>query len=150
LLKAAAGNVMAATMTEFVLDCSTTIAWLLDDEVSESAHAVFDALATTKAWVPMLWRTETANAMRSAFRSGRCTQDIALQKLTDLTVFDIATASDELAHQPAAQILQFAHTHDVSAYDAAYLYIALQKRLPLATLDKNLRRAAASAKIQLL
>jgi predicted nucleic acid-binding protein len=134
----------------FVLDCSTTIAWMLDDEKSEAANLAFDTLATAKAWVPSLWRTETANAMRSAFRSGRCSQDEALQKLSDLSYFEVEVAQDELALLPADKILQFAHHHDVSAYDAAYLYIALQMRLPLATIDKNLRRAAASAKIELL
>ena len=35
--------------------------------------------------------------------------------------------------------LQLARRFDVSAYDAAYLDLALRRGLPLATLDSNLR-----------
>lgn len=139
-----------ADQAEFVLDCSTTIAWILEDESSQSANTAFDALAIGRAWVPPLWRTETANAMRSAFRSGRCTEKQAVQKLSNLTIFDIHTSPYDLGKMESNQILQFAHQHDVTAYDAGYLYIAMQMQLPLATLDKNLRRAAKAAKVSLL
>jgi predicted nucleic acid-binding protein len=88
--------------------------------------------------------------MRSAFRSGRCIEAVAKEKLSNLLIFDIQVATDELGQLSPVEILQFAHHYDLSAYDAGYLYIAKQMRLPLATLDKNLRRAAASAKIKLL
>jgi predicted nucleic acid-binding protein len=35
-------------------------------------------------------------------------------------------------------------------YDAAYLELALRRELPLATLDRELRAAANSEKVQLL
>jgi predicted nucleic acid-binding protein len=38
----------------------------------------------------------------------------------------------------------------VTLYDAAYLELALRRRLPLATLDKDLRAAANAEKAQLL
>ena len=38
-----------------------------------------------------------------------------------------------------------ARKHHLAAYDAAYLDLALREKLPLATLDQDLKRAALSA-----
>ena len=38
-----------------------------------------------------------------------------------------------------------ARAHNLSAYDAAYLELALRRGLKLATLDKKLKAAAAAA-----
>jgi predicted nucleic acid-binding protein len=52
-------------------------------------------------------------------------------------------------HRPAAwlarQILPLARPYHLSAYDAAYLELAIRERLPLATLDDDFRRAASFA-----
>jgi predicted nucleic acid-binding protein len=45
---------------------------------------------------------------------------------------------------------QLADRHELSIYDAAYLELALRRNLPLATLDADLRRAAAAEGVQLL
>lgn len=48
------------------------------------------------------------------------------------------------------KIAVVARDHGLTAYDAAYLEIALRLRLPLVTLDHHLARAAALAKVKLL
>lgn len=40
--------------------------------------------------------------------------------------------------------------HGLTVYDAAYLDLAIRLRLPLATLDDDLRREAKKARIKLL
>ena len=40
--------------------------------------------------------------------------------------------------------------HDLTAYDACYLDLALQLKLPLASLDRGQRRAAAALAVRLL
>jgi predicted nucleic acid-binding protein len=40
--------------------------------------------------------------------------------------------------------------HGLTAYDAGYLELAMRNRLPLATLDEGLRRAAKKAGVVLL
>jgi predicted nucleic acid-binding protein len=47
-------------------------------------------------------------------------------------------------------ILNLSHKHVLTAYDAAYLELAMRKQLQLATLDGDLRRAAMSENIILL
>jgi predicted nucleic acid-binding protein len=45
----------------------------------------------------------------------------------------------------AADVLALARQHALSAYDAAYLELALRLSLPLATLDRRLQAAATAA-----
>jgi predicted nucleic acid-binding protein len=50
----------------------------------------------------------------------------------------------------ARQSLATARAFQISAYDAVYLDLARREKLPLATLDDRLRKAAAHAGIELL
>jgi predicted nucleic acid-binding protein len=46
-------------------------------------------------------------------------------------------------------LLPLAREHKLSAYDAAYLDLAIREGLPLATLDKGLKRAAVKAGVSI-
>lgn len=48
------------------------------------------------------------------------------------------------------RILPLARRHGLTAYDAAYLELAIRERLPLATLDDKLRQAAQAAGVALV
>jgi predicted nucleic acid-binding protein len=135
---------------EYVLDCSVAVAWMLADESSEYTNQLLEHMPDSRVWVPSLWRTEVANAMRVAYRQKRVSLDVVLKNLEQLNVFNIQVAPEDLGQEVPTRILQFSLKHDLSSYDASYLYIAERMSLPLATLDKNLRRAALSAKIKLL
>jgi len=59
----------------------------------------------------------------------------------------------EAAQQAPFDILELpvlARSHNLTNYDAAYLALAIQFHLPLATTDSNLRIAAASAGVNLV
>jgi predicted nucleic acid-binding protein len=45
--------------------------------------------------------------------------------------------------------LSLGRAQNLSAYDAAYLELAMRRGLPLATLDQRLRNAAAAVGVQL-
>jgi predicted nucleic acid-binding protein len=48
----------------------------------------------------------------------------------------------QTATQALGETLALARRHALSAYDAAYLELAIRESLPLATLDEALKRAA--------
>ena len=54
------------------------------------------------------------------------------------------TIDDETAVRAWQESLHLARAHQLSAYDAAYLELALRRGLPLATLDNPLKVAAAA------
>jgi predicted nucleic acid-binding protein len=47
-------------------------------------------------------------------------------------------------------VLKIADQYGLTVYDAAYLELALRRRIPLATLDDALRRTATSAGVEVL
>ena len=49
---------------------------------------------------------------------------------------------------PAVDVL--ARRHSLTAYDAAYLELAIRLAIPLATLDKDLRKAARAAGVPIV
>ena len=134
--------------TGFVLDCSVTLAWYFADEADAYADSVQDSLAPTGAVVPSLWPLEVTNALVVGERRGRSTLAQAtswIALLKDLPIrIDCETVS-----RAWAETLHVARTHGLSAYDAAYLELALRLGVGLATRDGKLKTAATSAGIPL-
>ena len=74
-------------------------------------------------------------AMRWCFKDGSETDLIYAEKVLDSLASGYTFLVPNLWHLLASQ-------HNLSAYDAAYLELALRHQAPLATLDANLRKAA--------
>lgn len=134
-------------MTVFVLDASTVLAWVIEDERTPPAMKVLAGLrAQDQARVPALWWFEVRNALVASERRGRSSEtDTAdfLRGLARLTI-GIDRAPDETA------ILTLARRHRLTVYDAAYLELAQREGLPLASLDGALRKAASASGVALL
>lgn len=130
----------------FVLDNSVVMRWLFADgsdaDLSYAEH-ILDVLQNpdTHALAPGIWPLEVANVVARAeakefVQESRSTRFLRL--LEDLAVqVDADTAARAFDHT-----LALARRFELSAYDAAYLELALRESLPLATLDVSLRRAA--------
>ena len=127
-------------MVTFVLDNSVVMAILLD-EGSAYADAVQASLLTTWAAVPSIWRYEVANALLVAERRGRFGGE-ALPRIR-ASLLALPLVHDDLTAEDLLETVQpLARSHQLSAYDAAYLFVAARRGLPLATLDARLRAAA--------
>jgi len=129
---------------EFVLDCSMALAWCSPYENARGPQAVLDSLATAIAVVPSLWHLEVGNAVLVGERKKRCSQADTVSWLGFLASLPIEV-DEETALRAWSDVLNLARTHDLSAYDAAYLELALRRGLPLASLDTKLNAAAAAA-----
>jgi predicted nucleic acid-binding protein len=127
-----------------VLDSSTTLAWIFGDETTEAIRRLFDEVADTGALVPSLWRLEVANSLTVAVRRGRIEAGFRDTALADLALLDIAT-DQQTDSQAWRETLALADMFGLTLYDAAYLELAQRRRLPLATLDRQLREAAIKA-----
>jgi predicted nucleic acid-binding protein len=129
---------------EFVLDCSVTMAWYFKDEASPYANAVRKALSQDRAVVPALWPLEIANILVLGERRQRSTPAEASKWLGYLQQLPIQV-DEETPVRAWSDILHVARSYQLSAYDAAYLELAIRLGLPLASLDDRLKAAAASA-----
>jgi predicted nucleic acid-binding protein len=132
-------------MREFVLDCSATVPWAFASEATPATDRLLDALAKgAKAWVPALWHLELGNVLLGAKRKGRIDQAGIEQFLAALNVYDIEV-DDQTMTIAWAKTLSLAEAYELTVYDGAYLELALRKGLPLASLDRSLRKAMEQA-----
>ena len=74
-------------------------------------------------------------------RRRRIDADFRSAALRDLAALPIALDAETSSHAWHAT-LALADARGLTAYDAAYLELALRRNLPLATFDAELRRAA--------
>lgn len=132
-----------------VLDSSITLGFLLEDERSAPIEVLFERIAVEGAVVPTLWYLEVANSLNIAVRRKRITEEFRDAALIDLSVFDIAADKETHLHAWKSTLL-LASATGLTVYDAAYLELAQRLRLPLATLDQALAKAAKEAGVIVL
>jgi predicted nucleic acid-binding protein len=99
------------------------------------------------AWVPALWALEIANGLMVGERRKRLQQaDISrfLALLQGLTIVQDERSVTEMM----TAVVPLAREHKLSAYDAAYLDVAIREDAPPATLDSGLRKAAKAAGVR--
>ncbi len=130
----------------FVVDASMLAAWLLPDETTPQTDAILDRLDVDQAIAPDLLWHEARNLILNSVRRGRASPgfiDWAIPKLTSLPILDAGPGE-------ARPIVDLARARELSAYDAAYLWLAKTEGAALATLDRKLRAAATAEGIALL
>ena len=130
----------------FVIDASVAGAWLLPDEESESSADLMARLADEDALAPDLLRHEIRNIMLSAERRGRSDGDLVHVALARFSALPIELVSQD----GDAEVVRVARHYRLSAYDAAYLALALLKNTPLATFDRKLADAARAEGVAVL
>ncbi|HMD96978.1 MAG TPA: type II toxin-antitoxin system VapC family toxin [Terriglobia bacterium] len=137
-------------MTAFVLDASITIGWMIDRPVPARASLARRLVISGEVpVVPVLWNHEVSNAVVMAERRGRLTADQVKTVADDLEELCDILEIDPLNVRPAA-LIETARRANLTVYDAAYLELAVRRRLPLATLDDQLREAARRYRIELI
>lgn len=134
-------------MERIVVDCSVALAWFFIDERDSHADAILQALAELEASVPSLWPWELANGLLIAERRGRISMNAVEQGLREIGQLRILV--HERTPEPVA-IVNLARRHGLTAYDAAYLDLALALAAPLATKGRALAAAAKKAGVELL
>lgn len=130
----------------FVLDASVAACWAFDDEDHPLAALAWQRIRTDAAMAPSLWWFEVRNTLVVNERRGRLREADTTLFLRDLSRFGVTI---DRAPQEAA-ILTFARRHQLTVYDASYLELAQREAVPLATLDSDLRKAAAVLGVALI
>jgi predicted nucleic acid-binding protein len=130
----------------FVVDASIAGSWLMPDERSAAATQLGRRMLAEGAVALDLFRHEVCNLLVMAVQRGRMPEDLLWAQLARIERMPIRLAPSG----PSARIAQRALTHGLTAYDAAYLDLALDQALPLATLDQKLRAAAIAEGVTVL
>jgi predicted nucleic acid-binding protein len=127
-------------MAAVVIDASIASAWCFPDEQTDYTKTVFQAVSSSAvdSVAPRLWAYEVRNSILMGLRRGRISKPDSEQFLVSLNDLNVRLS------EPASydEVFSLAQEHGLTVYDAAYLDVAMQERLPLASLDGQLVRAA--------
>ncbi len=115
-----------------IADCSILASVLFDEPDRDTAAA---ALRGHELFAPDLVDHELVSAAVKKSRQGL--EEVAAQGLSDLKRLQLTRCAVDVEAQR-----RLALQHDLSAYDAAYLWLAAELGAPLATFDVKLGAAA--------
>jgi predicted nucleic acid-binding protein len=137
-------------VTLFVLDASIVLTWCFPDEEAQKAEKISERIALgDKPAVPAFWRHEVLNALLMGEKRKRLTSELVQAFIGDLERLQAEIDTPEAsAVFHATQDL--CRKHGLTAYDAAYLELAVRHRIAIATADGALERAARAEGIEIV
>jgi predicted nucleic acid-binding protein len=122
-----------------VIDASVTLPWFFPDEATPFTEGLLDALGAHALWAPAPWVLECTDVLQSAQRRGRIDAQRRAQVAGELGELPVRIDPEP---PDFVSLDRLAATHGLSAYDAAYLELALRRSLTLVGLDTRLITAA--------
>lgn len=135
--------------TAIVVDASMAMAWCFLDEATPATRKLYNEMSSTSAVVPAWWYIELTNVLYLAEKSRRIPTDRVVEFIE--MIEDLGVEIDHDAPTRAfSHLLPLCRDHRLTSYDAMYLDLAVRRKLPLATLDEPLRKAAKKLGVKLL
>ena len=125
----------------WVIDASVTMPWFFADEATSFTEGLLDRLGEQVIWAPTLWVLECANVLQSAQRRRRIDPQRRAEIASELSALTVRLDSEI---PEFVNLDRLAAAHGLSAYDAAYLELALRRSLRLVSLDARLIAAACA------
>ena len=130
-----------------VIDASTALKWVLDEEGADAALALQGADLTA----PSLWLVEAANALWRRSRNGEFSETKAAELLADLTQAPVVAMPLE---PDLGAALTLAHLLGHPIYDCLYLAAAIRLGTFVVTSDRRFaevaRRGNLAGRVKLL
>ena len=137
-------------MTRFVLDASIVLTWCFPDEEAQKAEKISERIALgDQPAVPAFWRHEVLNALLVGEKRKRLTNELIQSFINDLERLP-AEIDTPAAGTVFHSTQDLCRKHGLTAYDAAYLELAMRHRIALATVDEALERAARAEGIEIV
>jgi predicted nucleic acid-binding protein len=138
-------------MSAFVLDNSVSMRWLLESNKKSDqvyAESVLKSLIDSEALIPNLWHLEASNVLLGAEKRKEVGTGEVERFISQLE--NLPLRVDAFTYQKSLnRIMVLARSYKLSSYDAAYLELALREGLPLATLDREMIKAARKAGVDI-
>lgn len=133
-------------MTSIVVDASFAAAWFLPDENCAAADAVAARFAIDRILVPDLFHHELRSLLLTALRRRRLSEDDCFHQIARAERLPLTNCGGG----DGGRIVRLAVSRSLSAYDAAYLSLAIDERAALATFDAALAAAARLERLEVV
>ena len=131
----------------FVVDASALLQALAPDEEGDVGAEVLVRIELTGAIAPQAFADEIVQAAAKGMRMRRWSADVARHMVERTASLDVRIM-DRVAVDP--EQLEVALELGLSGADAAYVHLARETGLPLATADRTMRAAAERAGVRTL
>jgi predicted nucleic acid-binding protein len=132
---------------KLVLDASLALGWIFERSNKEEAlraEKALIAITDCETIVPTLWHIEIANALLVGERRKVISEAQVIDYLNRLSKLPINTDEVIFAYRREL-VVSLAREHELTAYDATYLDLALRTNATLATFDMKLAKAMHQA-----
>lgn len=129
-----------------VIDCSMVLSWCFPDEGDNESEAILEAARGRELVAPTLLKLEFVNGLIVAERRKRISRSQFKEFLKDFIDLGVNFAGEDPVNSDGKTI-ELARAHQLTAYDASYLALAVERKLPLATHDASLKRAARKCRL---
>ncbi|MCR9143755.1 MAG: type II toxin-antitoxin system VapC family toxin [bacterium] len=132
----------------WVIDACFAAAWVLPDETTPQTEKFLEQLSENDEYhVPSLWWFEVSNILTTAVRRKRLKAREIPRAITLLSSLPLRTDHSQGAFYMHF-LTDYATRYKLTAYDAAYLGLAVQMGAGVATLDDDIKAAAKELKLQ--
>ncbi len=121
----------------FVVDASFVIAFLMPDESRLEIDSVFNQFKSSliNLTASPILPFEVTNGLKSALLKKRITKDYCLGRMEEFFNYQI-----EAQEVNFREVFLLAEKHNLTTYDASYLWLSKKYDAPLLTLDKKLAK----------
>jgi predicted nucleic acid-binding protein len=117
----------------FILDASVAVGWVVGAQATAYSRGIRLRARREPYHAPVLWRQEVVNVIRSLVRRR------SISAGAGRTAVDILERMQPVFHDTTLalpDLLDLAGRYDVTAYDASYLALAIELKLPVACSDR--------------
>ena len=126
-------------VSAFVIDASMAASWFLPDEADEQTQVLAERAALVPPLAPSLFLHE----MRSLFvMAERCVAAARATIFSNKWMSSKSSLARTRAQATPGQLPRSPSNMALTSYDATYLSLAIERDIPLATLDRKLAAAA--------
>lgn len=124
-------------ISNYIIDSSFILGYLLPDENTKKVEIIFEKYKEGKVnfFASPLLSFEVANGLKSAVVRKRIDSKKAQTLIKDFINITITFVDVDFS-----EVLEKSLQYNLSVYDASYVWLAQEKKLPLLTLDKHLQK----------
>lgn len=127
-----------------VVDNSVAIAWAYPKQRDAYAERLLKQLYDVRFHVPSLWPMEFVNATCMLVNRGQMSTEMGAEMIGLGASFGFSVDGNPV---DMAALFEISQRFQLTAYDAAYLELAIRLNAPLATRDGALTKAAKQLKL---
>lgn len=135
-------------MKQVVIDASVIASWFLPDEADENHGDLLNHIDKIKIHVPSIFEHEFMNILLNAEKNKRLERATSVEILEIVSHYPIAMELSTSVLMDKINVFAMARAHHLTAYDAAYLELAVRLGIPLITNDKSLLEVAKKLKLK--